>query len=324
MPGFMTHYVFGKSVIDEMDLDDKSIARHPKVFNTGLQGPDAFFYFAPCYSMKGGNPGSRIHNKDAGILIRNMLISETLIKDRKQREICRAYIYGFIGHYILDVMVHPYVYSALGKRDESGLQNLGRHFLLEHDIDILSCNSFCEKKLKNTRLDRFINITGNEKKIIAAFLSYNVEKTYSKIRMPYLCYYGAVALQIASCRFLSDRTGIKCAVTRLLERALLKCSYISALFTSTKQMNITDAANLNNDLWKINAGTDDEEYSNKSVPDLIEDARLVYMNALMLARDFFAAAALKGRYGAKYDKRYARSLDDVCRYLGNKSLHTGM
>ena len=89
-------------------------------------------------------------------------------------------------------------------------------------------------------------------------------------------------------------------------------------------MNITDAANLNNDLWKINAGTDDEEYSNKSVPDLIEDARLVYMNALMLARDFFAAAALKDRYGAKYDKRYARALDDVCRYLGNKSLHTGM
>ena len=82
MPGFMTHYVFGKSVIDEMDLDDKSIARHPKVFNTGLQGPDAFF-FAPCLFNEGGNPGSRIHNKDTGILIRNMLISETLIKGQK-------------------------------------------------------------------------------------------------------------------------------------------------------------------------------------------------------------------------------------------------
>lgn len=81
----------------------------------GLQGPDIFFYYLNPYMRKRKNNICNIlHEKNTDIFFDNLL-EYTIVLETEEKEICLAYIAGFLCHYALDTHTHPYLYARMQK-----------------------------------------------------------------------------------------------------------------------------------------------------------------------------------------------------------------
>lgn len=113
MSGFLTHYLFGEQAylsLSPNQLKDTIKANiHP--FYLGLQGPDIFFYRFPevlQYSRK--NIGQLIYSQRPVLFFEHMLHYLDQVSGA-EREVCIAYLAGFLCHHTLDVEVIPYLYQ---------------------------------------------------------------------------------------------------------------------------------------------------------------------------------------------------------------------
>ena len=49
MPGFRTHYLFGRTTREELAGSYPALRKYPHSYNLGQQGPDIFFYCPPSH-----------------------------------------------------------------------------------------------------------------------------------------------------------------------------------------------------------------------------------------------------------------------------------
>lgn len=178
MPGFVTHYVFGVNAYKKLSNPDiKRIikARH-NVFSLGLQGPDIFFYFMPSSLGFKPNIANIMHKKRTGEFFRSLIDGVSIFDRKKDYEIAYTYIQGFMGHYLLDTNLHPYVYSRVGTSVSK--QTLGIHFGLETDIDREVLMHYKGMKQNDFSHLSVISLSKHEKNIIARLLNSAILKTY--------------------------------------------------------------------------------------------------------------------------------------------------
>lgn len=147
MPGFVTHYIFGVNAYKQIDNSDihNIIYRNRQAYSLGLQGPDLFYYFMPASLGFKPNIANIIHKKKTNEFFRQLIASVSSLTRHQDYETAFAYIEGFMGHYLLDTAMHPYVYSRVGTSISN--RTLGEHFAIETDID----REVLWKYKKNTR-----------------------------------------------------------------------------------------------------------------------------------------------------------------------------
>lgn len=109
MPAYSTHYIFAKELMSFIkDKADIEINEDAVIY--GAQGPDLFFFHRVLPTMPGKSLrqiGSNLHRTKPEIIFNVM------------REYCESvntsiawsYVYGFLLHYSLDRICHPYVYA---------------------------------------------------------------------------------------------------------------------------------------------------------------------------------------------------------------------
>ena len=152
MPGFTTHYLFGAEAYKRVqDMNTKKLIKaHSHAYGLGLQGPDVFFYHVPSYFMNKKNIGAVAHRERVQLFFQNLLEARCdyakngvafSVKGYSKGDVLAAmdaYICGFIGHYTLDTLTHPYIY-ALTDYDPAfppeGKKYFGVHAYLETEID---------------------------------------------------------------------------------------------------------------------------------------------------------------------------------------------
>ncbi|MCL2363946.1 MAG: hypothetical protein FWC71_04705, partial [Defluviitaleaceae bacterium] len=75
MPGFLTHYLAGQSVLAELPDEVKAFipAASERIFNLGLQGSDIFFYYPTGFLWaRSRGVGSQIHRERFGPFFMHM------------------------------------------------------------------------------------------------------------------------------------------------------------------------------------------------------------------------------------------------------------
>ncbi|MCC8140484.1 MAG: zinc dependent phospholipase C family protein [Lachnospiraceae bacterium] len=106
MPAAYAHYRFGKKVYGELPEKERQVIRQAKdAFLLGLHGPDLLFYYLPICKNRINQQGRRIHHEIAADFFERG-------REEYRREpdaALRAYLYGYICHFILDSECHPYV-----------------------------------------------------------------------------------------------------------------------------------------------------------------------------------------------------------------------
>ncbi len=231
MPGFVTHYVFGLNAYKNLpDPDIKRIIKERRnAFSLGLQGPDLFFYFMPSSLGFKPNIANIMHKKRTGDFFRSLIDAVSIFDKKKDYEIAYAYIQGFMGHYLLDTTMHPYVYSRVGTSVSK--QTLGIHFGLETDIDREVLMHYKGVRQNDFSHVSVISLSKREKNIIARLLNSAILKTYGITITTTLIKASIVSFGIESI-LLSDPKMTKHRLISFIENHTLGYGLVSPLLVN--------------------------------------------------------------------------------------------
>lgn len=156
MPASYTHYRFGKLLLSALPADVvRCIQRFRRIYDTGLQGPDIFFYYNIFGKSSVGDLGDRFHRQSGREVF-------THAAGQADSEAARAYLYGLLAHYCLDSLSHPFVdrMVAIGEAN---------HIALESELDrIMMAKDGIESPHSYDR-GRHIRLTRGECMTVAGF-----------------------------------------------------------------------------------------------------------------------------------------------------------
>ena len=129
MPASYAHYRFGNLLLPGLPGDVRlCVQRFRRMYDAGLQGPDFFFYFCPGLNTATYALGHRFHMQSG----REFFSRACTAADS---DAARAYLYGVLGHYCLDSVIHPFIdrLESEGKAKHIPLESEFERFLLEKD-----------------------------------------------------------------------------------------------------------------------------------------------------------------------------------------------
>lgn len=143
MPDIWTHILCGNKSIAAIKNEElyPEIMKRKNIFKLGTQGPDIFYYYKFWLGMnqKGEKLlGRLMHTSSTGEFLINCLKHLKTLSDRDSYFEILAYVMGFISHYSLDSIAHPYIYFyAFSEGDKKGLNYMTNswHKKLEVIID---------------------------------------------------------------------------------------------------------------------------------------------------------------------------------------------
>lgn len=321
MPGFVTHYIFGIEAYHNLKSNTKKetytlkkiISANRSVFSLGLQGPDLFFYYLPSYILEGHNLGAIAHTTRTGIFFEGLLKGTLSFHDPYDRAIAESYLCGFIGHYTLDTICHPYIYG-MTHYDKTDRAYFSRHAYLETDID----TALLHKKLHRTPCSFHaadtLALSAHQKKVVARLLYFAYRYTYPELRIYKNTMRLAIfSLQLGLC-LLHDDSGKKKALVRLTERYCLGYPLFSPLFPSDTLFFRTDPFNLQRKSWQN--PWDHSIISNETFFELYDKAMPLYLSRLNALSPLLHVAP---------DDPHYRELFETClKEYGNLSFHSGL
>ncbi len=110
MPAFYAHRRFGDAVLEALPELKEKVGEDRALFDIGLHGPDLFFFYRPVLPNAVNRLGHDAHRRSG----REFLLRGKAVLARSPTpEKTRAYLYGLMGHFLLDSVCHPYVREAM-------------------------------------------------------------------------------------------------------------------------------------------------------------------------------------------------------------------
>ncbi len=129
MPDAVTHCFLADTVTNQLQYS--YLNDHFDLVQIGAQGPDPLFYhhYLPWKPNLGAKAiGTAMHTTSTKAYL------EYLIQNAKDDE-TKAWVAGFITHFALDTVAHPYVFYRTGLFSSNNQENRGYHLRLERAID---------------------------------------------------------------------------------------------------------------------------------------------------------------------------------------------
>ena len=283
MPGFRTHYLLGNETLSAINNSKAQhmINSHRHAFNAGLQGPDIFFYAFPSHIIHKENVGIILHKKSVLDFFINLIDARNSLITSDAKRIADAYILGFIGHYTLDTVTHPYVHYRTKKTLVTDERHLfASHLQLETDIDNLMLRHYCHMRIRDFSCAESIRLPRAERLIIGSVLCKAIRTTYPDIHFTKL----EIAHALWSTRnlflLLQDSTGIKKRLARRFDNKVFGYSYLSGLIAAEDHIYFKDPCNLKKRYWSN--PWDSHMVSNENCYELFERAKGVYSQRIKL------------------------------------------
>ena len=314
MPGFRTHYLFGRTTREELAGSYPALRKYPHSYNLGQQGPDIFFYCPPSHIFYKEHLGGHLHKTDTMAFFAALLDGRDRFFTRDAKMICDAYIMGFIGHYTLDTTVHPYVHyraEKLPNRDRPDYA-FGIHVLLETDMDAAVLHRILHRKPSEFHCANTITLSKKEQAVISLLLSFAIRRAYPKLfASPAHVSFAISCIRVVN-RLMHDTSGKKKTLVRMLDERLIGNAFLSAIIATDGHRTYDDPCNLKHRTW--HNPWEPAITSQEDLYELMERARESYQYRLSLYRDL--AVRLPENYF------YCRNV--LLAELGNKSYDTGL
>lgn len=141
MPAILTHDFFGRDALATIDELKGATPEQRRAYLLGCQGPDPLFYLPADPTISNDNNiGHLMHVAHPAKLAESLHNACTMLKPDEQ-PIGRAWAAGFLSHYALDRVVHPFVYFWQYGICAAGVEGLGPedgqvvHAEVERDLD---------------------------------------------------------------------------------------------------------------------------------------------------------------------------------------------
>ena len=325
MPGFTTHYIIGMKALSDFQQGEfrDLLLRHRFIYQLGLQGPDIFFYNLPlARHRQHRNIGVFMHEAHIERFFRCLLLHISATDDELKREEAIAYAAGYIGHYVSDSEIHPYVYARIGHdpkiKGSAKALTQSLHCQLENDIDAILLERYKEKKPSEFNQSATILLTPSERRFLAQFLSGVINEAYypalydkSFTVSPGVVARSILAIQIG-CRTLSDPSESKKRKIGRMEALLRRYPVVSNKLVTDSVSDMKWALNSEHESWAN--PWDRSLVSTQSFTDL-------FHQTLQKLNDCFYQFSLLAEKPEPWSDEDLRPLLTA---LGNFSLHSGL
>ena len=284
MPGFTTHYLFGVDAYRDIPFTSVkyNLNINHNAFALGLQGPDLFFYYLPSYLFHRYNLGAIAHDQKTGEFFSYLLESRLQFSgDSHKLAIADAYITGFLGHYTLDCIAHPYIYAFTGytpKNPPKQVDYFGQHAYFETELDKLILYKKKHKRPSRFHQHTTILLSPLQKKVISQMLGYAYRNTYPDLWVHNLMIGQAVFWMQAGTALMRDPHGQKKVIARLIERFLIGHAFLSPMVASDHYRFVRDPLNQTHRAW-IHPWTG--AGSHESFPELYRRAERIYHHRIL-------------------------------------------
>lgn len=237
MAGTITHTYFSIDVFEKLDKNTKSIIENSKnSFKTFNQGFDILFFAG----KKWKNFGEKCHlfkTQDYYLNLVNYIRKHNLKGDSE----VMSFLYGFICHYSLDSIMHPYVIYKSGYfniKNKKLLKYKGMHSETESYIDAYLINK--NEKIEPNKLDvgKFcFEYTKLSEKLIEVINDVYFE-TYNKKNVGKKFQKGLKKMKFLYSLLRYDKNGVKKKIYNFLDKNLpnrkMKYSPISLCYKLNK------------------------------------------------------------------------------------------
>ncbi len=162
MPDTITHYIFGLDTAQNIKNSPlyPCLKENKELFLIGLQGPDPIYYHHLRKKDNKASLATKMHmEKTSDFLI--SALCQIKRYDISSREFYKglSYLSGFICHYILDYMAHPYIFYLGGRYLEDAPEThkyIGFHKKIELAIDTILCEERFSLKSSEFKIHKHI------------------------------------------------------------------------------------------------------------------------------------------------------------------------
>lgn len=174
MPNVVTHGLMALDVYNQLEDSrvKSAIARFPKAYLLGSNGPDILFYYNvfPWQDQKLNQKvteyGHSVHTSNINEFFNTGLDFILKIKDERRQAILLSYFAGHLQHWALDSLAHPFVFYRSGKLAGATRYH---HYRYESMLDSLMILYVKRRQLSDLHAKRFVDVSDEERRVIASF-----------------------------------------------------------------------------------------------------------------------------------------------------------
>ena len=289
MPGLITNYMFGERSFQLLSPNylKEIIRNNTNSFRMGLQGPDIFNYYLNVNGQKYQHHITKILKKrNTHCFIDNML-DYISIMDTSDKDICLAYIAGFLCHHALDIHIDPYLRYRMYKDIEADPSLSRDNFYyrrLETLIDTILLKRLNHMEPSQLNLEALVSLNKRERKHICDCLLYGLRTTYN-YRLSRKSLLKVIASVKKTCIFLQTNPQMHIQMVNFFKNRLHLSSARSSLIYPEYTGDPFDYMNENRSDWYI---PHDKEPHSESFIDLLDLAD-IYINKVLETFDDYLA-----------------------------------
>ncbi|MEC4271679.1 zinc dependent phospholipase C family protein [Adlercreutzia sp. R25] len=296
MPAIITHDLFAKDIYGDTFTSVGGSRDEAEAFLLGNQGPDPLFFIAPDPRYRRvGKLASTLHRtRPAEFLV--ALKGAVRKLPARERSMGRAYVMGYVCHYLLDRAVHPLILSQVHALCDAGVEGLGAedasevHAVVETELDELVLTAKRGETVATYRPATAI-LKGRDGMLDAVGRLYAAAAREAfDLDVPPSLFKSAVRANRLAQQALYSPTGAKRAVLSAAERLVRPHAMTDAMSHRASERTYSAFANAERAPWRHPA-TDAESHA--SFWDLYDQARVAALEALAVldADDFDLDAA---------------------------------
>ncbi len=327
MPGFRTHFIFGKISQEKFKFNQgyPCIREHQRAYQLGQQGPDIFFYYLPSVLLYQENIGTIMHNRNIMQFFSSLFEARKIFLTKHSREIADSYIMGFIGHYTLDTIAHPYIQYRVKRRQNA--DNItyahGNHVQLETDIDIALQKRYLHLEASEFHPETTIDLSFWESIVISRLLAHALRSTYPKHYIPFYEVFFAIKSTQATLKALHDPHNYKKKIMHFIDRQIFHHAYYSSAVANDQTQIYEDPLNLRHYAW--HNPWNEKIKSNQDFLELFSEAGGIYAKRLDMYRRMNDNSNKSTLFSKKVQElTYYRRLNLLLDELGNVSYSKGI
>ncbi len=247
MPSAITHYLCGQRVLNTLKENELIKVIDKDAFAWGCQGPDFLFCHRFLPWMHGesiASLGTQYHKADPNKILLAMV---DYIKEANNLAIS-SYFLGFVCHYSLDSVAHPFVdyFAEKMEEDDEDIKKGNGHVIIESTLDTIFLRYEREALPSDIKLER--NFPKNER------VQNEIAKMYQvitpkilNIEVSFANLYQATKDSIAIFKLLNDKSGIKYNFFKKFGKTL-KLDFYQHFRPITEEDDF-DYANISKSVW---------------------------------------------------------------------------
>lgn len=213
MPATYTHHIFTKDVLKVLD---------PKIKDKLKSSSSLYYLFGSSFDLlffSKFSLGEMAHDANTNLYFKNII---KYIKDHHLEgdSDALAYLYGSITHYVLDSVVHPYVFYKTGNyivNDKSTKHFKGKHNYLEYMIDAIIYQEKNNKLIYKANLSKEILTKVKFSDSLNNIIDYAFLNTFNEPHGSKYMYRGYKNFRFIMAHGMTSRCGIKAHIYSILD-----------------------------------------------------------------------------------------------------------